>query len=848
MEIEAKFSVPDQAAFERLCALEELAGYRLEPAGVKQVYDRYLDTDDRAILRAGYACRLRHKSTGADSPSARESLVAALKGLGGADAASGIHRRAEYEVRVEGDDPTTWPQSPARRLALQLSGERALSELFSLRQERRLRLLYDDTRPVAEMSLDVVTPGGSDESHLYYELEVELLEQGNEADLHALAQALRTTWSLRPEARSKFERGLALTGHPWGHVMEGPLTKQERNALRTWDETGNAPRQRRARIILLYHEGQDVGAIAGEVGLSTRQVRRWLTAFCEQRMEIFPRLEIEAPEIKADQVADAQVEEPSPASPLGLDELCVRHGVDTVQAEHVKDLALQLFDLTASLHGLSPERRTLLGVAAILHNLGLGQDPARRHLAGSELILAQPIDGFDQAERDVLASVVAFHRKKVRRRRSEAFMRLPESTQKETLALAALLRMASALDASGTQGSTLRQLPPSDLVDGKTLTLIVEGPMAAKDAVAARRRSNLWRKLFDVRLDFRTEEQLVWLPTAIGLDAQRVALPELNSPGLLPDDPMSEAGRKTWWFHFLRMLKHEPGTRAGEDIEELHDMRVATRRMRAALRVFGDFFHPKALAPFNKGLRRTARALGFVRDLDVFEEKAGHYLGTLPEAARDGLDPLIESWHGERGAARAKMIAYLDSKRYQTFKREFADFLQTEGAGARPIPTPTGSRIRPASYQVRHVAPRLIYTRYETVRAYETVLDDAQIETLHALRIDCKYLRYTLEFLREVMGPEARAVVEEVKAMQDHLGDLNDAEVAIAILNEFLEEWDAAQAGVPLIQRRSTEGIVTYLASRHAEKHRLVTTFPEAWARLNRKEVRRWLALAVAAL
>jgi hypothetical protein len=53
---------------------------------------------------------------------------------------------------------------------------------------------------------------------------------------------------------------------------------------------------------------------------------------------------------------------------------------------------------------------------------------------------------------------------------------------------------------------------------------------------------------------------------------------------------------------------------------------------------------------------------------------------------------------------------------------------------------------------------------------------------------------------------------------------------------------------VPLVGRRSGEGIVTYLASRHAEKHRLLVTFPKAWKRLNREEVRRWLALAVAAL
>jgi hypothetical protein len=67
-------------------------------------------------------------------------------------------------------------------------------------------------------------------------------------------------------------------------------------------------------------------------------------------------------------------------------------------------------------------------------------------------------------------------------------------------------------------------------------------------------------------------------------------------------------------------------------------------------------------------------------------------------------------------------------------------------------------------------------------------------------------------------------------------------------LGDFLQDWDTTQTDVPLTQRRSAEGIVTYLASRHAQKHHLVVTFAEAWEKLNREEVRRWLALAVAAL
>jgi CHAD domain-containing protein len=623
--------------------------------------------------------------------------------------------------------------------------------------------------------------------------------------------------------------------------MTGVLTKEEHTALQTWAETGSAPRQRRARIILLHDEGQGNSAIAAQVGLTERQVRRWLAAFREKRMGIFPVGAVRDPEIRDSEIRDADVEQgmAMPAAPLTIEELRARNEVDIGRANHVQSLALELFDLTADVHCLSSQRRALLGTAALLHDLGRGLDPDRPHQAGRDLILAQPLAGLDRAERDMLASIVALHHKKVRRRREAALMRLPAPLQQETLALAALLRLARALDASQTQSTTISQVQAG----GGWINVVVAGPAAAQDAAAAARRLDLWQRLFDVDLSFVTEEQLAQAPLSIAFGTEPVSLPEMTSPGLLPDDPMSEAGRKTLWFHFLRMLKHEPGTRAGEDIEELHDMRVATRRMRAAIRVFGDFFEPEAIKPFNRGIRRVTRTLGPVRDLDVFEEKARRYLETLPEASRGGLDPLLEAWHAERVAAREKMLAFLDSERYRKFKQDFSEFLQTEGAGARPV-----SQGVPAPYQVRHVAPRLIYTRYETVRAYETVLEDAQIETLHALRIDCKYLRYTLEFLREVLGPEGAAVIEEVKAMQDHLGDLNDAEVAIGLLSEFLRDWDASQSAVPLSQRRSAEGVVTYMAARHAEKHRLLTTFPEAWARLNREEVRRWLALAVAAL
>jgi CHAD domain-containing protein len=310
-----------------------------------------------------------------------------------------------------------------------------------------------------------------------------------------------------------------------------------------------------------------------------------------------------------------------------------------------------------------------------------------------------------------------------------------------------------------------------------------------------------------------------------------------------PEDALAEAGRKVLRYHFTAMLRHEAGTRLGEDIEALHDMRVATRRMRAAFEVFGEVFKPKVLKSHLKRLRTAGRTLGRVRDLDVSLEKVTHYLQTLPAGERQGLQPLLDAWEQERQVAHSRLVAYLDSPEYREFTEQFFVFLTTPGAGARPIP-----EALPAAPQVREIAPVLIYTRLAAVRLYAAVLPNASVEQLHTLRIECKKLRYTVEFFREVLGREAKAVVNDLKDLQDHLGDLNDAQVATHILSNFLAAWDAQQASLPLAERQNPESVVAYLAYRHAERHRLLTTFHDMWQRFERQEFRKNLALAVSVL
>jgi len=317
----------------------------------------------------------------------------------------------------------------------------------------------------------------------------------------------------------------------------------------------------------------------------------------------------------------------------------------------------------------------------------------------------------------------------------------------------------------------------------------------------------------------------------------------VNKPGVLADDTLAEAGRKVFRAQFAEMLSHEEATRLGEDIDALHDMRVATRRMRAAMAVFGDSFDKKIIKWQLNGLRQIGRALGRVRDLDVFMEKAREYLFSLSFEEQVGLNPLLTDWESQLFEARNQLLAHLESQDYLDFKQVFNYFVQTEGLGAKEIPENP-----PTPHRVREVVPCLIYTRLGAVRAYGSHISTATIPQLHALRIEFKQLRYTLEYFSEVLGNEAKQVIELIKKLQDHLGNLHDADVACQILSTFLRNWDDSQLGLLLTLRENPEPIVNYLAFQHAERHRLMISFTTEWERFETPETMRKISLAISVL
>lgn len=198
IETEAKFIIPNASLFAELQKLTSIGDFRLEPIGTRTYRDRYLDTDRQQLLQAGYACRIRK---GPD----RQLLT--LKALSPAEGST--HRRREIETEIESDTPQNWPAGEAKDLVLKIAGQNPLKTLFVIHQTRHQFHALVGNQPVIEFSLDAVSLEDRD-SVDYFELEAELIDGGTEAQLNEFVDALQANWSLPPENKSKFERGLAM--------------------------------------------------------------------------------------------------------------------------------------------------------------------------------------------------------------------------------------------------------------------------------------------------------------------------------------------------------------------------------------------------------------------------------------------------------------------------------------------------------------------------------------------------------------------------------------------------------------------------------------------------------------
>lgn len=270
------------------------------------------------------------------------------------------------------------------------------------------------------------------------------------------------------------------------------------------------------------------------------------------------------------------------------------------------------------------------------------------------------------------------------------------------------------------------------------------------------------------------------------------------------------------WVHLDRLLAREPGVRDPERPDELRKYRVAIRRLRAAMRMFASAYPKRDVRPLRRSLGELAREVGTVRDLDLRIADLNRWAMERGGEAPAAVTVLSVAWARARRRALDDLLRSLDSRRHFRFLGRLMAFVDDSSAAA---PTRRGA----AAEVVGDRLASQLWTAYEDVRAFGPMLASASDEAIHDLRIAGKRFRDDLEFLADVLSPERAWLIERLIVLQDHLGTLNDATVALGAVRSFLEHRRAALS--PL---EHTE-ISAYLEDREREVAALRGSIGRPW-------------------
>lgn len=245
-----------------------------------------------------------------------------------------------------------------------------------------------------------------------------------------------------------------------------------------------------------------------------------------------------------------------------------------------------------------------------------------------------------------------------------------------------------------------------------------------------------------------------------------------------------EAARRILGHLFRTVRRNEAGIKEDVDTEFLHDFRVGIRRTRSALSQIKSVFPEVPLGRFRKDFSWLGKLTNRLRDLDVTLLKEDAYRSLLPEYLRPRLDPLFESLRAERTGEHRRLAAALEGDRYLSIAADWAAFLESPPESDSP---------ENAEAPAKALARRFIDKRHGRVielgAAIEASTPDAE---LHRLRIECKKLRYLLEFFTSLFPEgEIRLIIVHLKSLQDNLGEFNDLSVQQADLKRYLQSLSA---------------------------------------------------------
>jgi CHAD domain-containing protein len=241
-------------------------------------------------------------------------------------------------------------------------------------------------------------------------------------------------------------------------------------------------------------------------------------------------------------------------------------------------------------------------------------------------------------------------------------------------------------------------------------------------------------------------------------------------------DPAEAAFAATAVLERLQKLVHEAeGVKEGSDIEFVHRMRVASRRLRTALRVFADCLPRRPFRVWEKLVRRVTRSLSRARDLDVqLEFVRGSNTPRLKARFRPGIERLELRLKQQRAGLQDEVVRRVEKFEASRVVESMEDRL---GPKAENLP---------ASNALRRRACREITTHLEELLGFRPWVDRPECAAeLHKMRIATKHLRYSLELFQPLFEDRLDPFIKKAKEIQTLLGETHDADVWLEFLPEF---------------------------------------------------------------
>lgn len=269
------------------------------------------------------------------------------------------------------------------------------------------------------------------------------------------------------------------------------------------------------------------------------------------------------------------------------------------------------------------------------------------------------------------------------------------------------------------------------------------------------------------------------------------------------------------------------------NIEAVHDMRVAMRRLIAVLTIFRSGLHQKSLKPYQASLKTLLGALGAVRDTDIFMMMLGEAARTSTSKNAPAFELVIGMEQKRRESKRTRLKKILQRFKDRNIAADLRHALGAEVPRRAAIDTGSIRLDAPFRENARTLVPHLLEA-FESHRE-DVMTHPGSVRRLHAMRIDGKHVRYGMETFAPAFGAGYEACLEEVKTLLDVMGRVHDHDVAIERLRRRIGQIRKENRTHPLrdgrVGTRVLSGFVRELRTRRAALFREMGEILACWQR-----------------